>query len=144
MSTEKTTIGEKVIQFLTDKPQGAPTEEILAALNIPKQALYTAAHGINKKNNGVRVMSVNSRYKLIIKKTSKNLPAIAEQQQLTPAKAAGLSVTNDLIRKMKMMSPTDREDTLDMLKKSHFYKKSAEALIEANEAINILRTSLTL
>jgi hypothetical protein len=55
-----------------------------------------------------------------------------------------MSVTNEFVKKLKTMDEPDRSDALDMLKKSHFYRKSAEALIEANEAVQILRTSFQL
>jgi plasmid maintenance system killer protein len=118
----------------------------MKTLEISKQALYSGVHDVNKKNNGCKIINANHKYKLVFKKSSNsNLPATVEQNSHNSKHLPiGMSVTNEFVKKLKTMDEPDRSDALDMLKKSHFYRKSAEALIEANEAVQILRTSFQL
>jgi hypothetical protein len=143
--SEKLTQGQRIVQLLESHPDGLPTGEILTMLNLSKSALYTSVHAENHKGRPYRILNINQRYKLIPKKGSANstLPAVIDPspKQLLPA---GFTLSNETLRKMKALPETDREDMFDMLKKSHFYKRSAEVLLEANEAVGILRTSLTL
>jgi len=142
--SKKVTTKDRIVQLLTDVPDGFPSEEIMKTLDISKQALYSGVHDVNKKNNGCKIINTNHKYKLIFKKSSNsNLPATVDQNSHNPKQhlPIGMSVTNEFVKKLKTMDEPDRTDALDMLKKSHFYKRSAEALIEANEAVQILRTS---
>lgn len=139
--SKRITIKDQIVQLLTDTPDGLSTEDITKALNISKQALYGGVHDTNKKNNGHKIVNVNQKYKLTIKKTS-NLPAVSDSNNSKQHLPAGMSITNDFVKKLKLMEEPDRTDALDMLKKSHFYKRSAEALMEANEAILMIRTTL--
>lgn len=141
--SEKITIKDRIIQLLTDTPDGLSTEDIMKTLNISKQALYSGVHDTNKKNNGHKIVNVNQKYKLTIRKTSSsNVPAVPDTNNAKTHLPAGMSITNEFVKKLKLMEEPDRTDALDMLKKAHFYRKSAEALMEANEAVLMLRTSL--
>lgn len=143
--SERITIKDRIIQLLSDMPDGLSTEDIMKTLNISKQALYSGVHDTNKKNNRHKIVNVNQKYKLTIRKTSSsNVPAVTDINNAPATKhfPSGITVTNDFVKKLKLLEEPDRTDALDMLKKAHFYKKSAEALIEANEAVMLLRTSL--
>lgn len=137
---------EKVVELLKQYPDGLESKEIIEKLGITISALYTAVYMTNKKDSCFRITNFNLRYKLksknknhivntnSLQKTSNNLlkPDLFKPDLLKP----------ELLKKLKLMQSSDVNDVLDMLKKSYFYKKSAEALVEANEFANIIRTNL--
>ncbi|MDD5650042.1 MAG: hypothetical protein PHF86_06465 [Candidatus Nanoarchaeia archaeon] len=138
----KETVQIKIARLLEANPDGMTAPEILTALNITKQSLYSAVFAFNEKKTGQKIKSIDFKYKIIGTRKS-NLLAVVDQHE-PPAFPAGFSLPQGFSKKIKNLSSEDVANLADMLKKSLFYQKSATALIEASEAAAIFRESLTM
>lgn len=141
------TIKDRVVELLQNHPEGLSTEEVMAMLSISKQAVYSAIHGFNKEKSGQKIENVNLKYKFSSKKQITNTPATIDENTTKHPLSnitlpAGVSLPAGYAKKLKTLSPDDVNNFCDMLKKSIFYQKSAAALVEANDAVNVLRESL--
>jgi len=128
--------------LLKQYPDGLESKEITEKLNITLSALYSAVHRTNKKDSCFKITNFNFRYKL----KAKNKNHVVNTDQ-TLQKTNNILLKSDLTKselskKLKLLQSSDVNDVLDMLKKSYFYKKSAEALIEANEFVDMIRSNI--
>lgn len=129
------TQSERVIKYLQQRHRSVSSEELTKNLEISKSRLYSTIHNINKKCDGFAIKNVNKKY--ILKAIEiRNRPVKYQQKNL---QTHSIQIPSEFLKKVTLMSEPDRSDALEMLKKSFFYKKSAEALVEANEVIEQLR-----
>lgn len=145
MSEGRITIKDRVLQLLELHHEGLSAQQLTTTLNVSIQALYSAVHDYNKKKTGQRIVNVNSKYKVVGKRQTANIPATVDAHDIVKhTLPSGISLPPGFSKKLKNLSPDDVTNFCDMVKKSLFYQKSATALVEANEAAAILRESLTL
>jgi biotin operon repressor len=125
---------DKLISLLESCPKGITSSEVKENLKITPSALYSLVY--NLKKQGVKIKNKNRKYYLA---SQKNLPIV--QQSTTHDDTFSNQKHLNL---MVHLSESDKHDYLDMLKKSIFYKLSANAIIQANNIINDIRQSTIL
>jgi predicted transcriptional regulator len=126
---------QALLQMLQSSPNGITNSEIIASLKITTNSLYSTIHAL--RNDGVSIINMKGKYKLSNKKS--NLPVL---QKSIPKPINDVnhdistSIPPRLLKKLENLPESDRNDFLDMFKKSVFYRLSAEAIIHANSVVD--------
>jgi hypothetical protein len=133
---------EGLEDLLKEYPEGLTKKEIRDTMGLESdQHVYTIVNYARNKA-GLKIVLIGDRYKL---KSSKNF-GIDKTKHNTPSdgrkKNDGFQLPLETANRLQRMNPIDARDAIDMLKKSYFYKQSAEALMNASEAAVTLTTSL--
>lgn len=137
---------QKVIDYFIEHGNASP-DDLAKALGVKKSSIYLAVYDINhkKKDNQYSIKFVGSEYKFnICKKIEKQKVETHVTVPVVQRDRTSIGLSNSFLKKVILLSEPDKTDALDMLKKSYFYKKSAEALVEANEVVESLRESLNI
>lgn len=126
--------------------EGLHRDVVVRMLGGRAHVMYSAVLALRRK--GVEIERKGENYVLTgeaaeaANSTDKPQHPVPATTQAEPTPSTAMS-DRQLLRKLEKLSPSDKADALDMLKKSIFYRKSAEALIEANEITrNIEESSL--
>jgi hypothetical protein len=98
----KETISDKIIRLLEVTSAGMSAEEIMAALTISKQSLYSAVHAFNQKKTGQKIKSLEGKYRLIGGR--KNLPALVDSDTSKNIPTSGLALPSGFAKKAKNLS----------------------------------------
>jgi hypothetical protein len=124
---------QAVLKLFEKSHEAITTDQIISTLKITKSRLYSIIYGINhNKKSKIEIKSIDHKY-VVLKKLDIN----CDTKDVDVLK--NMSISNDFVKKIKSLSESDKNDVIDMLKKSHFYRKSAEALVEANEELESLK-----
>lgn len=108
-------------------------KEIMQTCSLPSmEALYSLIT-MARKEEKLKIINLDGTYALI---DTSEVTVQETNTSIIRANFQGNNVTS-LSQRIKALPPSDANDVLDMLKKSVFYKKSALALIEANEQIKL-------
>jgi hypothetical protein len=135
---------EGLIDLLEEYPEGLTKQEIKETMGLESdQHVYTVVNYARNKN-GFNIVLINDRYKL---QGSKGVKRQQSKAGLTTPSTSsrsdnGFQLPLETANRLQRMSPSDARDAIDMLKKSYFYKQSAEALMNASEAAVSLTSTL--
>lgn len=133
----------KLYQLLLDNPDGVHREDILKKLSITKSSLYTMVSHINKYATDFNISNKRERYYLKTNSSKTKIQTIQSAQTTPSISHINKSfIPASLANSLKSLPVNDVHDLLDMYKKSYYYKKSAEALLEANQMIGALLQQL--
>jgi len=121
---------EKIIEMMEMHPEGISAVDIITEVKITMSSLYSAMHELR----GVGCKIINTSGKYFLRKKSATAVTVPQHQTTLQ--------TGKFAKGIRGLSETDLTDYLDMMKKSYFYRKSADALIEANEMVSQLRHTL--
>jgi biotin operon repressor len=136
------TVKQKLLTLLESSHQGISSEDIIKTLKITSSSMYTSIYGLKK--DGYNIKSKNGKYfykhpkttSLVVSKTQPDSPL----STLTTTTDIP-HVSQKLLKDMGRLTDSDRNDFLDLLKKSVFYKLSANALLQANNFVEELKNS---
>jgi biotin operon repressor len=123
--------------------EGVDKEELTSKLGINSRNLVFHIHSLRRKK--CRIEYKNGRYFLRGKPPELSQGKMAPSggagsfMQPAPTSMPGIQVTEKVVRKLKLLSPEDRGDYLDMLKKANFYSMCAEALVSATEFMETIK-----
>lgn len=136
MSKQKM-LTNRLMSLFESHPNGLITSEIKENLKITSSSLYSLV--CKMKKQGIKIKNKHKKYYLT---SQKNLPVPAAQN--TPEIQQTTSY-DDFSNKKDIniivhLSDSDKHDYLDMLKKSIFYKLSANAILQANQIIEQIKS----
>lgn len=117
-----------ILKYLSTHPNGVLTGDMCEAFSITKSVLFSRLHLLRCKGN--KILLKDGKY--ILKElagTKEHSNAIQDDGNLKSL----LGSIN--MKDLNALEPTERSDCLDMLKKSLFYRKSAEAMIQTSKII---------
>lgn len=140
-SSPKQTLRQKVLSLLESSPQGLTTTEIIDKFKITsKSAFYSTINDL--KEQGASIKNINGKYfasssKLMVV----NQKPLLDQKIDTDSMQKDLHISQKLLKDISKLSETDKNDFLDMMKKSIFYRLSANALLQATQAVEDLKHS---
>jgi biotin operon repressor len=110
---------------------GITSNEICAETGLTISSIYS---GIMKlRRNGFKIKSINNKY--YFKQSNKSTA-------LVKSNGSTVSVPTYVKSKIHLLDDSDRNDYLNAMKKSFFYKLSADAIIKANELVEELSHSM--
>jgi len=105
--------------------------------------VYSIVHALRKK--GMNIRSVDSVYFAgwqlnapqdtpAQEQSSEQLPVVSRRSNMNKNITLPVAANNGRVQRREItnLSPDDRDDFFDMMKKSVFYRLSAEAVLEAN------------
>jgi hypothetical protein len=137
---QRVTHKDRLINLLESQPQGLSIQEISTALSIKQTSLYAII--CHARKSGFKIKLKDNKYILT---SQSNLPVSHTQQHVSQTTSSSLDIPQKLLKDMKLLSDSDKNDFLDMLKKSIFYRISAEGIIQATKVVEQLRqTNLVL
>ena len=137
---------KKIIDILLEHPAGISCDEIMIQTGYGRNTVHGCKFSINKYNNRYYIKSKNGKYIISEKKSKEinttNVVHNNSSQSVLSKRHLSSQIKNKDIEKMRYLSEADRDDVLEMLKKSMFYQGSALCLIEANELIERIRRQI--
>lgn len=134
-----------IIEMLSNSKLPIHSNMITRKLKITIQHLYNIIAHLKKK--GYVIKSNGQGYKLLSKPEDINLQtelpisqplAIIHQPENINYKSDLPLIPKSYIKKIALLSESEKHDVLDMLKKAYYYQKTAMTLIEANDKIKQL------
>jgi hypothetical protein len=132
---------EAFLALLEEYSEGLTREEIKETMGFRyDQDVYSIVN-YAKNQKGFNISSINGRYKL--KGAKRPQPKTGLTTPSTSSRSGnGFQLPLETANRLQRMNASDARDAIDMLKKSYFYKQSAEALMNASEAAVSLTSTL--
>jgi len=138
MSTKK----QIVLSMLQEHSEGVTKEDLKVAANTTDSSIYSIANALRRQ--GFKIKNDRNRYILKSPKepTKEIIVHQASQQSVSPSKAQSKLPNGLTLKEMESvsrLSSSDKDDYYEMIKKSIFYKLSAEAILTANSVVDGFR-----
>jgi len=144
MSTKR----QMFLSVLQQHPDGISKEELKTVINTSDSAVYSMIYGL-RRLQGCKITNHKGIYKLksspkteteiVVHQTQQQFQT---QQSVSPSKTQSTLPNGLTLKEMESvsrLSSSDKDDYYDMIKKSVFYKLSAEAILAANSVVDGFR-----
>jgi hypothetical protein len=119
---------EKFMELLTSHPNGVTVKEACKSIKSTTTGVYSIVSTLRNKMD-FEIQQSKGKYFLPEKST--------QSPKIPPGKFP--IIDSSFLKKISILSEGDQDDCFDMIKKSIFYKMTAEALVNSAEMVERIK-----